>query len=43
MTSKKKEPAPEFDVEDIPTTSDGNLCICSTEKGRNRYCTLHGG
>lgn len=42
MTSKKKEPTPEFDIE-TPITSDGDLCICSTEKGRNRYCTLHGG
>jgi hypothetical protein len=43
MTSKKKEPEPEFDIEETPTTSDGNLCTCTEEKGRNIYCTLHGG
>lgn len=45
MTSKKYKPEePEFDItDDTPTTSDGDICSCSAEKGRDIYCTLHGG
>jgi|21_taG_2_1085346.scaffolds.fasta_scaffold259297_1 hypothetical protein len=47
MTSKKKAPEAEFDIsetiDDTPVTSDGDICSCSSEKGRDIYCTLHGG
>ena len=44
MTSKKSKPVePEFDIDSTPVTSDGDICSCSSEKGRDIYCTLHGG
>ena len=45
MTSKKKSPEAEFDIDEpkIEDTSDGDICSCSAEKGRDIYCKLHGG
>ena len=45
MTSKKSktvEAAPEFDIDDTPTTSDGD-CPCVEQGKRVISCHLHGG